>query len=113
MAAEKYDDQESLAAEDSGAPKAELSSGDSSALGVSVHKVCCRCGTELSGKTRFKDSQGKYWCPACNEKDQLRQQPAVCPDCKGEFTRADLQEFKGTAVCAECWEKRKQSAKRE
>lgn len=85
---------------------------DSSVSGVNL-KACCMCGTDLSGHTRFKDSRGRYWCPECNQKDELKKQPATCPDCAGEFTRADLIEFKGTPVCNPCWEKRKASAKRE
>lgn len=89
------------------------SSADSSALGVSVQKRCCRCGMDLHGHTRYKDATGRYWCPPCNEKDQLARQPADCPDCGQQLTRADLVEFRGTPVCSACWEKRKQSAKRE
>lgn len=89
------------------------SSADSSVVGAIADKVCCVCGIDLHGRTRFKDGQGQYWCPGCNEKDQQSRMPANCPDCNIQVTRADLIEFKGTPVCKDCWEKRKLSAKRE
>jgi hypothetical protein len=88
-------------------------SSHDSTVGTPAGKACCVCGTDLSGRTRFKDSQGRYWCPTCNEKDQLAKEPAACPDCNAQMTRADLVEFKGVPVCKECWEKRRQVARRE
>jgi hypothetical protein len=85
---------------------------DSSVVGAQL-KTCCSCGMDLSGRTRYKDSHGRYWCPNCNQKDEMKKQPATCPDCSGQFTRADLIEFMGTPVCSACWEKRKVSAKRD
>lgn len=90
-----------------------LSSADSTAVGAVAGKVCCMCGVDLHGRTRYKDNSGRYWCPTCNEKDQSRREPAVCPDCNGNFTKADLIEFKGTPVCQTCWERRRQTARRE
>ena len=88
------------------------SNADSSVMGTAV-KACCMCGADVHGRMRYKDSAGRYWCPTCNEKDQKSRQPAVCPDCNGNFTRADLVEFKGTSVCHPCWEKRRMAARRE
>ncbi len=82
-------------------------------MGAVGGKSCCICGVDLHGRMRYKDTAGRYWCPTCNEKDQMSRQPAVCPDCNGNFTRAELIEFKGTAVCNTCWERRRQSARRE
>lgn len=90
-----------------------VSSGDSTTMGTAVSKVCCVCGMGLAGRTRYKDSGGRYWCPACNEKDQARKEPAVCPDCSANFTKADLIEFKGTLVCHTCWERRRAALRRE
>lgn len=90
-----------------------LSSGDSSVMGSVVHKVCCVCGTELHRRPRFKDSQGRYWCPHCNELDQMRKLPADCPDCKKKLTRADMHDFRGTLVCQFCFQKRVSGSKRE
>ena len=86
---------------------------DSSAYGVAVVKSCCVCQADLHGKTRYKDSTGRYWCPTCNEKDQLAKESADCPDCNQTFTRENLVDFKGLPVCPACWEKRRISARRE
>lgn len=88
-------------------------SSDSSIMGAIGGKSCCVCGVDLAGRMRYKDSGGRYWCPSCNEKDAMSRQPAACPDCNAAMTRADLVEFKGTAVCPQCWEKRRAAARRE
>lgn len=89
------------------------SSADSTITSAGTPKLCCMCGADVHGKTRYKDSGGRYWCAACNDADVKRRQPATCPDCSKEMTFGDLIEFKGTPVCQACWEKRRQSAKRE
>jgi hypothetical protein len=94
-------------------PERHDANADSSLHGTAVSKSCCVCGVDLHGRTRFKDGQGRYWCPGCNEKDEIGKQPAVCPDCNASMIRADLVEFKGTPVCKPCWDKRKLAAKRE
>jgi len=97
-----------------GDPEARsLSSDDSTRVGVKVEKSCCMCGVDVNGRTRYKDTSGRYWCPGCNEKDRLTKEPALCPDCTGNFTKADLQDFNGVSVCVTCWEKRRASARRE
>ena len=103
-------DDDRLSTEDE--PDRVASSADSSVASSAI-KACCMCGTDLHGRMRYKDSAGRYWCPNCNEKDQKSKQPAACPDCNATFTRADLIEFKGTAVCHPCWERRRMAARRE
>jgi len=98
---------------DDGKRNRAVSNADSSAFGVAVLKSCCVCHADLHGKTRYKDSTGRYWCPTCNEKDQMAKEAAECPDCTQSFTRADLVDFKGTPVCQSCWEKRRAAARRE
>lgn len=78
------------------------STGDSSVIGVSFHKVCCVCGEVLNGKTRFKDSQGRYWCPTCNEADHAKVKPEPCADCGIEMSRMDLKEVNGLLLCPVC-----------
>lgn len=34
-------------------------------------KLCCKCGKDLAGAQRMKDSDGRYWCPNCHEEDRL------------------------------------------
>ncbi len=89
------------------------SSADSTITSVSSAKLCCMCGIDLHGKKRYKDSDSRYWCADCNDADVKRREPTNCPDCRKEMTFGDLIEFKGTPVCQACWEKRRQSAKRE
>lgn len=81
------------------------SNGDSSVIGVAFHKVCCVCGEVLNHRTRFKDSQGRYWCPTCNEADQAKVKPEPCADCGIEMSRIDLKEVNGLMLCPVCVEK--------
>lgn len=81
------------------------SSGDTSVMGVVVHKVCCICGEVLNHKPRFKDSQGRYWCPTCNEADHEKVMPAPCADCGIEMSRRDMKEVNGLLLCPVCVEK--------
>ncbi len=113
MAKAQSDDLDGLAADDAAQRKRHDSSADSSIMGAISSKTCCVCGVDVHGRMRYKDSSGRYWCPSCNEKDQMSRQPAACPDCNAAMTRADLVEFKGTAVCPQCWEKRRASSRRE
>jgi hypothetical protein len=114
MSQREIDEKNVLDTQTAGQSGRSQSSADSSMGGAAItEKVCCVCGTDLHGRTRFRDGQGRYWCPGCNEKDQQSRMPANCPDCNAQFMRADLVEFKGTPVCKACWEKRKLSAKRE
>lgn len=77
-------------------------SGDSTVDGVVVHKVCCVCGTILNRKLRFKDHEGRYWCPACNGADQTKVQPLPCADCGIETPRMDLKQVGGLMLCPVC-----------
>ncbi len=79
-----------------------LRSGDSSLQGVKVYKVCCVCGTVLNNRPRFKDSDGRYWCSACNESDHQLNRPAPCADCGVEMSRRDLKEVRGLLLCPVC-----------
>lgn len=83
------------------------SSGDSSLMGQVVHKVCCVCGTELNHRPRFKDAEGRYWCPTCNEADHVKKQLVLCADCRTELPRAELKEQGGDLVCSACLERRR------
>ena len=81
------------------------SSGDSSLMGVTAHKVCCVCGTMLNHKPRFKDGQGRYWCATCNEADHKQVRPAPCADCGIEMSRLEMKEVSGLLLCPVCIEK--------
>ena len=79
---------------------------DSSILGTTVLKACCQCGIELNQRKRFKDTQGRYWCPDCNAADHIRHQPAPCEDCRTAFPRDQMKEDHGKFICEECLGKR-------
>jgi hypothetical protein len=114
MAEQPQNRSSSVLADDAAAVSVRAeSSADSTIASVSPAKLCCMCGVDLHGKKRYKDSDGRYWCAECNDADIKRRQPATCPDCNKNMTFGDLIEFKGTPVCQACWEKRRQSAKRE
>lgn len=114
MAEQRQDRRAGALADDAASPNVRSdSSADSTITSVSSAKLCCMCGVDLHGKKRYKDSDARYWCADCNDADVKRREPTSCPDCNKEMTFGDLIEFKGTPVCQACWEKRRQSAKRE
>lgn len=79
-----------------------IRSSDESVAGVGVHKVCCVCGEMLNHKTRFKDSQGRYWCASCNEEDHRKVRPVPCVDCGNEMPRMVMKEVRGLLFCPVC-----------
>jgi uncharacterized paraquat-inducible protein A len=79
---------------------------DSSVLGSTAYKACCQCGIDLNHRTRFKDSQDRYWCPECNAADRARHQPALCEDCQIAFPRDLMKQDRDKFICPECLEKR-------
>ena len=36
-----------------------------------ARKQCCRCGKDLTGRTRYKTHEG-YWCKSCNAEYEFR-----------------------------------------
>ncbi len=66
-------------------------------------KVCCQCGTDLTGKKRLRDSRG-YWCYACHKLDKEANKPKGqrCADCGRIVAEAALSDFEGRMVCAAC-----------
>lgn len=79
---------------------------DSSILGTTAYKACSQCGIELNHRSRFKDSQGRYWCPECNAADHARHQPSPCEDCRTAYPRDQMKEDHGKFICEECLGKR-------
>lgn len=81
-------------------------------------KICCICGADVTGKRRYKDKQGRYYCPDCNLIDTERQPPAppppsVCVDCQKTFPREQLAEENGQLICETCRNERIAREKRE
>lgn len=87
------------------------SCGESSVMGTVIHKVCCQCGSELNHRTRFKDSQGRYWCPECNDIDRKKVLPTPCADCHLDLPRSDLVEYRGRLLCPVCIEQHRYDEK--
>lgn len=67
-------------------------------------KVCCMCGTVVSGRQRYKDSYGQYWCIPCADKEETARKGKVvaCPDCGKRFRESDLINVGLTSVCSTC-----------
>jgi hypothetical protein len=98
---------------DSGKPCTcfQPSAGDTSMMDnvVAKPKVCCKCGTDLQGKKRLKDSLG-YWCYDCHKADEAAKKPVgvKCADCSRTLPEAALTEYAGLKLCQKCLEDRKQ-----
>jgi hypothetical protein len=75
-------------------------------------KICCVCKESVSGRKRYKDAEGKYWCEDCARADSMRKHPAACNDCKQMFPGTDLVEYEGVRLCRDCAGKRYVQAKR-
>ncbi len=64
-------------------------------------KVCCRCGKDLTGHTRFKDSLG-YWCKECHRSEKKEREGERCSECGRAFPPEKLTEWEGEYRCATC-----------
>jgi hypothetical protein len=70
-------------------------------------KICCICGADVTGKRRYKDREGRYFCPDCNMLDAERKEaapppPSVCGECQKTFPREELAEENGQLICEPC-----------
>src|SRR4051812_1742027 len=75
-------------------------------------KVCWKCGKDLSGHRRFRDSYG-YWCKDCHRADQRvrteqeEEGKVKCAGC-GRMVRSDvLQAYEGELICSRCLKERR------
>jgi DNA-directed RNA polymerase subunit RPC12/RpoP len=66
-------------------------------------KVCCRCGKDLSGKKRLKDSLG-YWCPECAKDDAKAKEDkgTPCAKCHRKVPEQSMTSVDGKLVCTRC-----------
>lgn len=66
-------------------------------------KLCVKCGKDLTGKKRLKDSHG-YWCPDCHRADKAEKAPKgiPCPQCKRVVPPGSLISVDGVNMCARC-----------
>jgi hypothetical protein len=76
-----------------------------------MSKLCCSCGKELTGHTRFKDSLG-YWCKDCHRTDKKRRQGIRCAGCGREFPESKLIAFQGEYHCFSCEKQRQEEIRR-
>jgi ribosomal protein L34E len=102
---------------DSGKPCTcfSTSSGDTSMLEnvAPKPKICCKCGADVQGKKRLKDSLG-YWCYDCHKADEAAKRPVGvrCADCNRTLLETALTEYAGLKLCEACLTDRKQINKK-
>ena len=89
------------------------SSGDTDTTEISApvtaQKFCCVCGTDLSGKKRFKDSRG-YWCPECAEQDRQSKEEkgTPCQQCGRKVPEQSMTSVDGKMLCTRCVREQRQ-----
>jgi len=76
-------------------------------------KRCHKCGKDISGHRRFKDSLG-YWCKDCHRLDKAQNTVAEarCPDCGRMRPLDKLYMHDDHQICASCLKVRKSEADR-
>ena len=95
------------------APEEQSASGDTFVdKAVVPAKVCCKCGKDLAGKKRLRDSRG-YWCYKCHKADKAATAPqgVKCADCGRVVPEAGLYEYEDKRICGSCRSRRKEEAK--
>ncbi len=87
---------------------------DASAASGEVNtKVCCKCGKDVRGHRRFKDSIG-YWCRDCHRADKKSETTALtrCPDCGRMRPLDKLFPWEDRQVCSSCLKENQVKTKR-
>ena len=76
-------------------------------------KVCCKCGKDLHGKKRFKDSLG-YWCEACHYTDKraVMEKHVPCDSCGRYVDPARLIKYEDLQICSRCMKERRSAGKK-
>lgn len=72
-------------------------------------KTCCRCGKDISGKTRYHDSRG-YWCKECHrlEKLETTEDGEPCDACARRVPARKLFADQGQRICGRCLRERQE-----
>jgi len=67
-------------------------------------KVCCRCGKDLTGHTRYHDKEGAYWCRACHlaQEHETQKLRIVCDDCHKKIPPTKVDPYDGRTLCGAC-----------
>jgi DNA-directed RNA polymerase subunit RPC12/RpoP len=83
-------------------PNSEASLSDTHPV-ETLSKVCFKCGADVAGKKRYKDSRG-YMCADCNraEIDAEKAGTAPCSSCGRRVKVAGLVDFHGDRICKLC-----------
>jgi hypothetical protein len=75
---------------------------------LSGAKYCCKCGSDVTGGKRMKDSGGKYWCLPCGQNDQKKKIAAtgvICAGCGEQYPNSQLTQLGGQKYCSGCLKK--------
>lgn len=72
-------------------------------------KLCIRCGKDVTGHRRVKDSRG-YMCYACSKEEMQEEKAGTipCGACKRRVKEAGLYEYKGRRICKICLDHEKE-----
>ena len=83
---------------------------DSPAAGAA--KICCRCGKDVTGKKRLRDSEG-YWCVDCHRADKRLHKPTgvKCPSCGRMVSEESLSMYDGDKICSRCVKEKREIKK--
>jgi DNA-directed RNA polymerase subunit RPC12/RpoP len=87
---------------DVGEHSSERSLSDTEAV-AELTKRCFKCGANVAGHRRFKDSRG-YLCVECNRKEMEAEKEgtAACAECGRRVKPTGLVEFRGLMICKLC-----------
>jgi hypothetical protein len=83
-------------------PSVERSLSDTHPV-ETLSKLCFRCGADVAGKKRYKDSRG-YMCAECNKAEIAAEKAgtAQCGECGRRVKEASLTDYRGTRTCKLC-----------
>lgn len=72
-------------------------------------KPCFKCGKELTGRKRFKDRSGNYWCEACHfsEKRHDPVKHVPCDGCGRLVEPRKLTDYENIRICTRCLKERR------
>lgn len=76
-------------------------------------RVCCKCGKDLAGKKRYRDSVG-YWCEACHYAGNLEKKTnhVPCDQC-GRYVEPDkLTPYENIRICSRCLRERQSQSRK-
>jgi hypothetical protein len=68
-------------------------------------KRCIKCGADVTGHQRMKNSKGEYWCMDCGAKEEAAKATSLvnpCPVCHKPVHAAHLVRHDGRYMCEAC-----------